>query len=98
MIPCQYSVIEAVIVKFDIFNLSRYQLQRIIPPNHYSVVLTHNVVDTRQFLMEQYYQQVHQIWELCMTVIPEISNREPNIYFILMLILIIEAHATWHQV
>jgi hypothetical protein len=29
---------EAVLGKFDILNLSTYQLQRIIPPSHYGVV------------------------------------------------------------
>ena len=28
IIPCQYSVMEAVLLKFDILNLSRYQLQK----------------------------------------------------------------------
>jgi hypothetical protein len=37
MIPCPYKVIEEVMLISDILNLSRYQLQRPIPPSHYCV-------------------------------------------------------------
>ena len=38
IIPCQYSVMEALVVKWDILNLSRYQLHMILPPGHPYVV------------------------------------------------------------
>jgi len=38
MIPCQYSVIKAILEKFDILNLSTYQLQKITAPSHSGVV------------------------------------------------------------
>ena len=36
--------------------------------------------------------------EKCMSVVPEISITEPNVYVLLMLILIIEARVTWNKV
>ena len=38
IIPFQYSVMEALVLKCDILNLSRYLLQTIIPPNHSALV------------------------------------------------------------
>jgi hypothetical protein len=38
IIHSQYFVMEAVLLDFDILNLSRYQLQIIIPPTHSTVV------------------------------------------------------------
>ena len=38
IILCQYSVMEALVVKCDILNLAGYQLQMIIPPRDSAVV------------------------------------------------------------
>ena len=37
IIPCQYLVMEVHVMKWDILNLSIYQLQMIIPTRHPSV-------------------------------------------------------------
>jgi len=63
IIPRQYSVIQAVLVKFDVLNLSTHQLQRIIPPRGSGVVPKLKMVRTKDRSLMDQYQQVHQIWD-----------------------------------
>ena len=66
---------EAVLVKFDIFNLSRYQLQKIIPPSHYGVVPKLIMVWTKDSsLMDKFQQELYQIWEHSLPILNDGSS------------------------
>jgi len=62
IIPCRCSVMEALLVKFDIRNLSRYLLPKIPAPTHYTVV-PKLIMEWAQAssLMDQ-NQESYQIW------------------------------------
>ena len=60
-IPCQYSVMEALVVKFDILNLSRYQLQKITAQSHSDVVPKLIVVWAPLYILTDQNQEVQQI-------------------------------------
>ena len=54
-------MMKAVLLKFDILKLSRYQLQRIIPPSHNGVVPKLIMVWTQDSTLMDPNKQVYQI-------------------------------------
>ena len=54
-------MMEAVLVKFDILNVSRFQLQKIIPPSHYGVVPKLIMVWTTDSSLIGQNQAIYQI-------------------------------------
>ena len=61
IIPCQYSVMEALVARWDILNLCRYQLQMILPPSHPYVVPKLILVWAPVCYLSYQNQEIYQI-------------------------------------
>jgi len=57
-----YSVMEALLVKLDILNLSRFQLPKITAPSHYTVVPKLIMVWAQASSVTDQNQEINQMW------------------------------------
>ena len=71
IIPCPKSVMEAVVVKWDILNLSRYQLRMNLPPGHPSVDPKLIMVWAQVYSEMDQNQWIYHIWHHSL---PKISD------------------------